>query len=61
METISNNEDVQSNDDGLDVNLLEDNDTTLRHRKIIDCAKETFETGTVLWRDKVSFNSLSIA
>lgn len=54
METISDNEDVKSNDDSLDsldVNLQEDNDTTLRHRKIIDCAKETFETGTVLWKD----------
>lgn len=54
METISDNEDVKSNDDSLNVNLQEDNDTTLRHRKIIDCAKETFETGTVLWKDTYS-------
>lgn len=48
METISNDEDVKStDDDSLDVNVQEDNETTLRHRKIMDCAKETFETGTL--------------
>lgn len=45
METKADNEDSNLNNEGSDVDKMEDGDSTLKHRKIMDCAKETFESG----------------
>lgn len=45
MEAKADNEDSNLNNEDLEVDKIEESDSTIKHRKIMDCAKETFESG----------------
>ncbi|XP_054289963.1 anoctamin-8-like isoform X2 [Macrosteles quadrilineatus] len=55
MEPATDTEDCPSNNEGseAEVDKQDDSDVTLRHRKIMDCAKETFESASRMLRRKI--------
>ncbi|KAG8288640.1 Anoctamin-8 [Homalodisca vitripennis] len=50
---MSDNEDLNTNNESSEVDKQDDSDMTLKHRKIMDCAKETFESASRMLRRKI--------